>query len=208
MKVGFTPYIKVGLVSFALTLAPGSGSVAQSSHAEGRSELGVLLVAHGADAEWNSLVHDLAERVAQSYAIETAFLMGVEAAVSPFQVGAQRLVERGVAHIVVVPLMVSSYDAHVEQIRYLAGVTDSLAAPLRNALEAMGQIKPKLDVESSVTLAMDDAPELAEVVARRAREIADAPQEQGLFLIAHGAIERWVLRKVDAVVSVSAGDGR
>ncbi|MFQ5703503.1 MAG: CbiX/SirB N-terminal domain-containing protein [Gemmatimonadales bacterium] len=139
----------MGFAFLALTLAPEGGVMAQSSHAE--RQLGVLLVAHGAGTEWNSLVHDLAAHVALSYPVETAFLMGVEAGTFSFQVAAKRLAERGVAHIVVVPFLVSSYGAHIEQIKYLAGATDSLAAPLRQLLETMGHTRPELDVELSVT---------------------------------------------------------
>lgn len=210
MKLRLRTFIKVGLVFLAFPVARVDGAISKTARAEG--ELGVLLVAHGADEDWNSAIHELAERLALSYPVEVAFLMGEEAQTSSFQAAATRLAESGVGRIVVVPLMVSSYGAHSRQVRYLAGVIDSLSIPQRDALVVMGQSRPQLDIELSVTSALDDAPELAEALGERAKSIAAAPREQGLFLIAHGPSDvedatRWMknLRVIANGVKYDAG---
>ncbi len=184
MKLGLRTFISVWLVLLVFPVARVGGAISNTARLEG--ELGVLLVAHGAGKDWNSAIHELAERLAVSYPVEVAFLMGEEAQTSSFQAAATRLAKSGVDRIVVVPLMVSSHGVHTRQIRYLAGVIDSLSIPQRDALAAMGQSRPELGIELSVTSALDDAPELAEALAERAKSIASAPRQQGLFLVAHG----------------------
>ena len=104
--------------------------------------VGVLLVAHGADPGWNSRIDSLAGALRVSGdvrgPIAVSFLMGPAAATSRFQDAIDSLIRDGARQIVIVPLLVSSHSGHYEQIRYLAGATDSLDAEMMDHLQMSG----------------------------------------------------------------------
>jgi sirohydrochlorin ferrochelatase len=119
--------------------------------------------------------------------VEVSFLMGPGARTHRFQDAALRLAEKGVREIVVVPLLVSSHSGHYEQIRYLAGQTDSLDAQMHHHLHMSGIERAAVKVPLRVARAIDDSPEVARVLAERAVALATAPAEQALFLVGHGS---------------------
>src|SRR5512134_2257075 len=82
--------------------------------------VGTLLVAHGANREWNAQVEAVVREARLAGPVEISFLMGPEAPAHRFQDAAARLEAQGVSEIVVVPLLVSSHSDHYEQIRWLA----------------------------------------------------------------------------------------
>ena len=69
------------------------------------AETGILLLAHGGSAEWNSRVNELAAQVDKTRPTEVAFGMATRA---NLQRAIDRLVARGAGDIVAVPLFVSS----------------------------------------------------------------------------------------------------
>jgi sirohydrochlorin ferrochelatase len=150
------------------------------------SSTGVLLVAHGAGPEWNVHVEAIARLVNTGGPLEVTYLMGPAASAHPFQAAAQRLVERGARQIVVVPMLISSYSGHYEQIRYLVGETDELEEIMMHHLHMAGLERPRVQVPIRITPAIDAAPEVAQVLAERARALAVSPADQALFLVAHG----------------------
>jgi sirohydrochlorin cobaltochelatase len=166
-------------------LGPGALR-AQAPAEQAPAPVGTILVAHGADGEWNRPVLDLAAAVRTGGPVEVAFLMGRGAAAHRFQDAARRFVEGGVKAIVVVPLLVSSHSGHYEQIRYLAGLTDSLDPVMQHHLHMAGLERVRANIPVMVTPALDDAPELGAVLADRARALAAAPRQQALFIIGHG----------------------
>jgi sirohydrochlorin ferrochelatase len=145
-----------------------------------------MVIAHGGDSVWNGLVLETIRSVDTRGPVEVSFLMGPSAATHRFQDAAARLEAWGVERIVVVPLLVSSHSGHYEQIRYLAGLTDSLSQVMRMHLRHGGIERPTVQVPLVVTPALDDAPELARALADRARSRASAPREQALLLLGHG----------------------
>lgn len=165
-----------------LALGPAAPVVAQ----EGPGKVGTIVVAHGGDDVWNALVHQTVQSVELPGPVEVSFLMGPAAATHRFQDAVARLEKVGVARIVVVPLLVSSYSGHYEQIRYLAGLTDTLDAVMRTHLHHGGIERPRTSVPVTVTSALDDAPELARALAERARARATVPGAQALLLVGHG----------------------
>mgnify|MGYP002780394271 CR=1 FL=1 len=148
--------------------------------------VGTLLVAHGGGPEWNAQVKEVAALARTGGLLEVSFLMGPGAPTHRFQDAVRRLVEQGAREIVVVPLLVSSHSGHYEQIRYLAGQTDSLDEQMRHHLHMAGIERASVPVPISVTRAIDDAAEITAVLADRALALATAPREQALFLIGHG----------------------
>jgi sirohydrochlorin ferrochelatase len=145
-----------------------------------------IVVAHGAEAHWNERVRQIAGLAETGGPVEVAFLMGPEAEARPFQEVVAELVGRGASEIVVVPLLVSSHSGHYDQLRWLAGEIDSLSGTMAHHLEMAGIRRPADPSRVRLAAALDDAPELADVLADRALALAESPEDQALFLIGHG----------------------
>jgi sirohydrochlorin ferrochelatase len=138
--------------------------------------------------------------------------MGDAAKTHRFQDAVKALADSGVGEIVVVPLLVSSHSGHYDQIRYLAGQTDSLSQMMLHHLQMSGLERPNTDIPIVVTRALDDAPEMAHVLSRRALALANDPAKQALFLVGHGPNSAednalWMRNLRVVVDSVSAATG-
>lgn len=164
----------------ALALAVPAGLSAQ------QPTVGTLIVAHGGGPAWDAQVHEVAARVETGGPIEVSFLMGPGAAEHRFQDAARRLVEAGAERIVVVPLLVSSHSGHYDQIRWLAGELDEINETMLHHLHMAGIERANVDVPIRVAPALDDSPEMADVLAARALALAEDPSQQALFLMGHG----------------------
>jgi sirohydrochlorin cobaltochelatase len=185
-----------GLGSFvvllvATALSAHSELIAQTSSVRTvPRSVGVLLVAHGADGGWNGRIDSLAAALRRDRLITgpiaVSFLMGPAAATSRFQDAVDSLVGAGARRVVVVPILVSSHSGHYEQIRYLAGATDSLDEEMIHHLHMSGITRSRAGIPITVTPALDDAPELARAVATRALALIPSPAGRALFLLGHG----------------------
>lgn len=175
--------------------------------------VGTILVAHGGGEAWNRGVLEVAAAATGTGGpVEVAFLMGPAAREYRFQDVAGRLEAAGVSEIVVVPLLVSSHSGHYEQIRFLAGQTDSLSEGMRHHLHMAGIEPARVRVPLHVARAIDDADQLAAVLADRARALGDDPGSQALLLVGHGPnspedLAAWManLRRVATVVKERTG---
>ena len=154
-------------------------------HAQ-ESKVGTVLIAHGAGPEWNAQVHEVATQVRTGGPVEVSFLMGAEAKTRAFQHAVARLEAQGVTEVVVVPLLVSSHSGHFDQIRWLAGKLDTLGETMMHHLHMSGIDRPAGTARLRLAPALDDSPEVAHVLAERARALAKAPAEQALFIVGHG----------------------
>lgn len=154
--------------------------------AQSGGSTGAILIAHGGGPEWNAQVEKIAGLAKTGGPIEVSYLMGPGAKSHGFQDAARKLVEKGARQIVVVPLLVSSHSGHYEQIRYLVGAVDTLSESMMHHLHMSGISRPNVNVPIRLARAIDDSPEVADVLAARARALASQPAEQALFLIAHG----------------------
>lgn len=172
-------HVAAGFAAVSLVLAPAAVS-AQADIP------GTLVVAHGADEEWNARVKAVVREVDTGGPVEISFLMGPAAAETRFQDAAQRLIDAGATHIVVVPVLVSSHSGHYEQIRYIAGEVDTLSEVMMHHLHMAGIERARVSVPVRVARAMDDSPEVARVLADRALELASQPAGRALFLVGHG----------------------
>jgi len=154
----------------------------------GQERVATLLVAHGADSAWNAHVEQVAGAAAMGGPVGVTFLMGPGARARPFQAQVRRLRDDGAERVVIVPLLVSSHSGHFEQIRWLARQTDTLNDVMRHHLHEAGIERVDPDVPLVLAPAMDDAPEVARVLADRARALlaGDNPGRHAVFLIAHG----------------------
>lgn len=154
--------------------------------AAGQETVGTLVVAHGANPEWNAPVLATVGQADTRGPVEVAFLMGPAAPERRFQDAVGALVEAGADRVVVVPLLVSSHSGHYEQLRWLVGETDTLAPVMMEHLHHAGIERPTADVPVELAPALDDSPDLARVLTDRARALADDPSGRSLFLIGHG----------------------
>ena len=187
-------------VTLAILLLPAAASAQHAGHAAPPAEaaarrsqpavkagpVGVILIAHGAEPSWNAEVERIAHTAQTGGPLEIAYLMGPAAREHRFQDAASRLARAGVGQIVIVPLLVSSHSGHYEQIRWLAGETDTLSEMMTHHLEMSGLTRASVDVPLRLARALDDAPQMAHVLAERARALATAPATQALFLVGHG----------------------
>jgi sirohydrochlorin cobaltochelatase len=148
--------------------------------------VGTVVIAHGGDARWNARVLEVAAKARTGGPVEVSFLMGPGAAEGRFQDVVASLAAKGVRAVVVVPLLVSSHSGHYEQIRYLAGATDSLSEVMRHHLHMSGIERPASGVPIRLTPALDAAPEVARVLTDRARAIATTPAEEAVTIVGHG----------------------
>jgi sirohydrochlorin cobaltochelatase len=165
-------------------------SVASAQVTPLADSIGVVLIAHGANAGWNAKVDSLAIEVRRRANIRgpvaVSYLMGPAAATHRFQDVVASVVRQGAKRVVVVPVLVSSHSGHYEQIRFIAGATETIDEQMMHHLHMAGIDRYKGPAPVTVTPALDNAPELAVTLAARAKEIVPAPSGRALFLLGHG----------------------
>jgi sirohydrochlorin ferrochelatase len=153
------------------------------------AQTGTIVIAHGGDSLWNAGVIEAARAAQTGGPVEVAFLMGPAAATSRFQEVVARLERGGAQRIVVVPMLVSSHSGHYEQIRYLVSLTD-FDEVMHHHLHHAGIERPTTKVPLHLTPALDNADQLARILAERARELVrstgDAPSDRALLIVGHG----------------------
>lgn len=150
------------------------------SQLAGTQGTGVLIVAHGdlQDA-WNDGVRQAIAPLRDRYDLELAFLFPVPG--ESLQEGIDRLEARGADTILVIPLLVSSYSEHFEELEYVLGLRDTVSiitgelhSVRTNARIILGRA---IDANSTVT----------KILERRARELSVDPSEEVLVLVGHGS---------------------
>jgi sirohydrochlorin ferrochelatase len=149
--------------------------------------VGTIVLAHGGGATWNSRVADAARSAETGGPMEVAFLEGFGTPDLRLFDAAQRLLDKGVSRIVVVPMFVSSHSNHYDEIRFLTGSMDAIDQATMEHMMNEGNL-PIADLGVPVHLApaIDDSPEAARVLADRARALASDPAREALFLVGHG----------------------
>jgi sirohydrochlorin ferrochelatase len=176
---------------------------------------GILLLAHGGNAEWNRHVTELAAQVDRTKPTEVAFGMATRATI---QAAIDRLSARGVSEIVAVPLFVSSWSSVITSTEYLLGQRDEAPPQLATFAKmnhgnhgtaatsgasttghdghgdhAREAPDPRSPVTSPVpirmTRALNDHPIVADILASRARSISHQPQAESVVIVAHGPTE-------------------
>ncbi|WCN37454.1 sirohydrochlorin chelatase [Aneurinibacillus uraniidurans] len=144
---------------------------------------GVIIIAHGSRRpEWNELVEKTARQLTSNVQIEVAFLGMVEG--KSIVNGIRRLEEKGVQHIIAIPLFVSSGSTHLSEIRYALGLADSCAVPTDLA-------RISLQPGTAITWAapMDTHQCIRTLLRTRVCELSSRPEEEALLLVAHGSEE-------------------
>lgn len=143
------------------------------------SQDALLVVAHGArQAEWNNRVLRIVEQVEWKGPVGVAFLMSAPEGHALDEV-VRKLDGSGAARIVVLPLMVSSYGEHYEEIRYYVG--DREEKP-EHAHHAPFQTRAQL----VLTPAMDEHAVISKILTEQARAMSKNAANESLVLVAHG----------------------
>ncbi len=201
---------------FATVNNADAQSAAKNNNATIDKDVGVMIIAHGGGPEWDGRVDSLAAAVQRDAKIQgpvgVSFLMGPGATTHRFQDVVGQLRAKGAQRIVVVPLLVSSYSGHYEQIRYLARQVDTLDVEMMHHLGMSGIERASADIPITVTPALDSAPQLTRIVSDRAREMAPNPQGRALFIFGHGPNEAteyaaWMANLRPVADSVRASTG-
>jgi sirohydrochlorin cobaltochelatase len=170
--------------------------------AQGPAKTGVLLLAHGGQAQWNQSVSDVARRVDAQLPTEVAFGMATRANIK----GAMdRLIARGVTSIVAVPLFVSSHSSVITSTEFLLGLRQQAPADLAKFAKmnhgehdapanahAHYADDPASPIASRVPVRMTSAfnrhPLVGAMLADRARSISTAPGNEAVIVVAHGPV--------------------
>ena len=156
---------------------------------DGRRVVGTVVIAHGGGPVWDAKVESTAATARTGGPVAVSFLMGPGARTHAFQDAVRSVVAQGATEVTVVPLLVSSHSGHYDQIRWLAGELDTLSATMMHHLQMSGITRADVRVPIRVAPAIDDAPEVARVLADRATALfpdAAARAGRALFLLGHG----------------------
>lgn len=169
------------LLAAPLVLLPFASVTAQSKDVRG-----TIVIAHGGDSLWNEGVLQAAREARTGGPVEVSFLMGKGAATARFQDAVAKLDAQGVTSIAVVPLLVSSYSGHYDQIRWLAGEDVSLNEMMQHHLHMNGIDRAETRTPILLTKALDASSEMARVLADRATAMAKEPGAEALMIVGHG----------------------
>jgi hypothetical protein len=188
---------------FGMIAAMAACAVALSA-AEPASD-GLLVVAHGArSGAWNDRVLQMIGKVEWTGPKEVGFLTARKPE-EELAAAAARLDSAGVKRIVVVPLMVSSFSDHYEEIRYYTG--DRKTAPEHHEHEPL-----KTRAAMLLTPAMDADRLLAVILTDQLRGVSTDPEKESVVLVAHGPNDdeddaKWLacLRVLGAIVQSAGG---
>ncbi|MEZ4528773.1 MAG: CbiX/SirB N-terminal domain-containing protein, partial [Desulfobacterales bacterium] len=192
-----------------------------SAAAEGLTEslavipetVGVLVIAHGSDeAQWNADVINAVEKVNLPYPVALGFL---EYHAQDIAYAVSALEEQGVNRIIAVPLFISTYSNHIEEIRYVLGLRDTLpetdaesAHPGSVSGEEPELVPVQTDAEIVLTSALDDHPAVAAVLAEHLATLSQAPENEIAVLAGHGWDAPEYKEKWDEIFTSLAGQVR
>jgi sirohydrochlorin ferrochelatase len=165
---------------------------------KGEESVGVLLIAHGSPKEvWNNSVQEVVKMVNLPYPIELGFLEYVPNRTIGRAVDELRA--KGAVNIVAVPLFISSYSNHIEEIKYIL----RLRKEPPSGAEDLHPLESK--VSFILTPALDDHPLVAEILADRVRKQSISPRDEIAVLAAHGAeTEEDLIKWDEQLASLSA----
>lgn len=163
---------------------------------QSNSEVGVLVLAHGSmDKTWNLAIEDAVDPIRTQHPVEIAWGMANSLNMQP---AVEKLDARGVKHIIVVQLFVSSFSPIIRQNEYLLGFRDSLAdAPMpmmihdmenhRMTMKMPENLQP-LAIKANVVITnpLDDHDLVAEILHERIQALSEQPQNETVLLVAHG----------------------
>lgn len=223
---------KLALI-FPVILIAAFASPAQHDHAahgpaKNTGKTGVLLLAHGGNANWNNEVKKVAAEVETAFPVEVALGMATKRTI---QAAVDKLIARGVKEIVAVPLFVSSNSSVVTSTAFLLGQRLDAPADLaifarmdhgdssgtgHDAHTTAAAGDPMKPIVSKVPIkmagALDANPAVAEILLSRAGSISNTPKEEVVVIVAHGPVsdetnKLWLndMRKLADIMKAKSG---
>lgn len=163
---------------------------ATTAIAADNSTTALMVVAHGSlNTNWNNRVIQTVAKLDWSGPKAVALLTSPSPENKLEQVAAQ-LDQSGVKRIVVVPLLVSSFSGHYEEIRYYVGQRQDLPHTGEEADAehvTAGPIKTKAPL--FLTTAMDGHPLVSQILADDLKPFIKDAGKQSVVLVAHGPNE-------------------
>ncbi|MBS1557267.1 MAG: hypothetical protein JST69_00965 [Bacteroidetes bacterium] len=100
--------------------------ITEAGYSSPPDKIGVLVLAHGGSEAWNQLIIGTTQSIGKKYPVEVAFGMALP---RTMQEGIDKLENKGVNKIIVVPLFISSHSFIIRQTEYLLKKRDVLADP-------------------------------------------------------------------------------
>lgn len=204
----FQRYTRSNRVPLLLAAALLAGCATSNMHPKASTPtLGVLVMAHGGNADWNREVSAALAPIADELPLDIAFGMADAASLAE---SVQRLEAQGVDRIAVVRLFVSgeSWYERTEQILGLAAGAPPKAETAASEHAHHGGHRMEFwRVPSAARFALSteglaQAPEMGAVLADRARALSREPAREDVLILAHGPADddenaRW-LAHIDA----------
>lgn len=164
------------------------------------NEYGVLVMAHGGSAAWNSSVEDSLGQLRSRYPVELAFGM---ADAGSLEDSVRRLEAQGVGHVGVVRLFVSG-ESWYQRTSQIFGLEEGAPAKTAHSHDQAHTAMPmgfwKIDSNIGFHLSKEglaEAEEMDQVLLSRAQALSENPQSEVLAIIAHGPADdaedrRWI----------------
>jgi sirohydrochlorin ferrochelatase len=178
------------LTALFLLMAAFFSAFAPGGAAGGKT--GVLVIAHGSnETGWNQVVQQGVAGVRLPYPIAVGFLEFTEPGI---QKALTQLETQGVNRIIAVPLFVSTYSNHIEEIKYVLRLRNTLPRPegvfgehsvSGHTDEALRQIQSHCQI--ILTPALDDQAIVAGILSERLKTISRRPDREVAVLVGHGA---------------------
>jgi len=143
---------------------------------------GILVVAHGsAEDSWNKPVQDAIATIDCPFPLEIGFLEFVPG--EEIATAVANLEEQGVEHIVAVPIFVASASSHIEEIKYMLGISSSITEEeaTEEGLEVIAH-----NAEIEMTPALDCHQLVAEILDDRIATVSQQADQEIVVLAAHG----------------------
>lgn len=165
---------------------------------------GLLLLAHGGAPDWNARVLDVARELDQTQPTEVAFGMATR---RTLQDAVDRLNQRNVSEIVVVPLFVSSWSSVITASEFLLGLRAEAppelaifarmdhgrpaccddAAHAGHAADGSTPVVSKAPI-TRMTSALNAHPLVGRILTARAQSISRDAAAEAVVLVAHGPV--------------------
>ena len=153
-----------------------------------QDKVGVLIMAHGADDEWNQSVVQAVDPISENLPVAIAFGM---ANPMTHQAGLDSMDSEGVTHVAVVRMFLSG-QSFLDQTNYFLGLSDDppemfvMMGPMAQNPEMRKQLHHNQVVATHLEGIIDsDMP--AVVMSERASDLSSSASDEAVLIIAHGA---------------------
>lgn len=154
-----------------------------------KGKVGVLLIAHGSpERMWNGPVQKIVKMVNLPYPVELGFLEYVPD--QTIEQAVAKLRAKGADEIIAIPLFISSYSNHIEEIKYILKLR-------KEPPQGAEKLHPlRSDAHFILTPAFDAHPLIGEILRDRVKELSVSQKNEIVVLTAYGAeteenLARW-----------------